>query len=52
LAGVGLGALVLSHILALAIGAWPAVLVVAAAMAAAAWTRADARAIRSREERV
>ena len=44
LAFVGLGALVLSHVLALAIGAWPSVLLVAAAMAAAAWTRADARA--------
>jgi hypothetical protein len=49
LAGVGVGAFVLSHLLALAIGAWPAVLLVAAAMAAAAWSRADARAIRSRE---
>jgi hypothetical protein len=47
LAFVGLGALVLSHLLALAIGAWPSVLLVAAAMAAAAWTRADARAIGS-----
>jgi hypothetical protein len=44
---VGLGALVLSHLLALAIGAWPSVLLVAAAMAAAAWSRADALAIRS-----
>ena len=39
----GLGAFVASHLLALAIGAWPAVLLVAAAMAAAAWIRADAR---------
>jgi hypothetical protein len=30
-------------LLAPAIGAWPAVLLVSAAMAAAAWTRADAR---------
>jgi len=52
LAGVGLSALVLSHLLALAIGAWPAVLLVATAMAAAAWTRADTRTIRSRETRV
>ena len=43
LAGVGLAAFVLSHLLALAIGAWPSVLLVAAAMAAAAWTRADAQ---------
>ena len=47
LACAGLGALILSHLLALAIGAWPSVLLVAAAMAAAAWTRADMRAIRS-----
>ena len=43
LAGVGLGAFVASHVLAAAIGAWPAVLLVAAAMAAVAWTRADVR---------
>lgn len=43
LACAGLAAFVLSHLLARAIGAWPAVLVVAAAMAAAAWRRADAR---------
>jgi hypothetical protein len=49
LACVGFGALVLSHLLALAIGAWPAVLLVAAGMAAAAWRRADARAMRLRE---
>jgi hypothetical protein len=46
LAGVGFAALVISHVLALAIGAWPSVLLVAAAMAAVAWTRADVRAIR------
>jgi hypothetical protein len=44
LACVGFAALVISHVLALAIGAWPSVLFVAAAMAAAAWTRADAQA--------
>ncbi len=43
LACVGLAAFVLSHLLALAIGAWPSVLLAAAAMAAAAWTRADAQ---------
>jgi hypothetical protein len=43
LAGVGLAAFALSHVLALAIGAWPSVLLVAAAVAAAAWTRADSR---------
>lgn len=45
LAAVGVGALILSHVLALAIGAWPSVLLVAAVMAAAAWSRADARVI-------
>ena len=43
LGAVGLGAFVVSHLLAPAIGAWPAVLVVSAAMAVAAWTQADAR---------
>jgi hypothetical protein len=43
LADVGLSAFVASHVLALAIGAWPAVLLVSAAMAAVAWTQADAR---------
>ena len=50
LACIGLGAFVLSHLLALVIGAWPSVLLVAAAVAAAAWTRADARAIRSQAD--
>jgi hypothetical protein len=45
LGGVGVGAFVLSHLLALAIGAWPSVLVVAAGMAAVAWTQADTRAL-------
>jgi hypothetical protein len=45
LACVGLGAFVISHVLALAIGAWPAVLLVSAAVAAVAWTQADARAL-------
>lgn len=49
LACVGFGALVLSHLLAIAIGAWPAVLLVAAVMAAAAWTQADAQANRPHE---
>ena len=44
---MGFGALVLSHLLALAVGAWPSVLLVAAAMAVAAWTQADARVLRS-----
>jgi len=42
LSGAGLAAFALSHVLALAIGAWPSVLVVSAAMAALAWSRADA----------
>jgi hypothetical protein len=45
LVGVGLFAFVISHLLALAIGAWPAVLVVAAGMAVAAWTWADSRRV-------
>ncbi len=43
LAGVALGAFVLSHVLALAIGAWPSVLTVSAVTAAVTWFRADAR---------
>ncbi len=43
LACVGLAAFAVSHVLALAIGAWPAVLSVAAAMAIVTWVRADAR---------
>jgi hypothetical protein len=43
LAGVGLAAFVASHVLALAVGAWPSVLIVAAATAAATWALADAR---------
>jgi hypothetical protein len=43
LACVGLGAFVISHVLALAIGAWPAVLLVSAVMATVAWMQADAR---------
>jgi hypothetical protein len=45
LAVVGLGVFVASHLLALAVGAWPSVLLVAAVMAAVTWTRADARAV-------
>ncbi len=48
LTGVGLGALVLSHLLALATGAWPAVLLSAAVMGGAAWVYADAPAARQR----
>ncbi len=42
LIGVGFAAFVLSHLLAQAIGAWPAVLVLAAVCAAIVWTRFDA----------
>ena len=51
LACAALAALIASHLLALAIGAWPSVLLVAAAMAAAAWARADSLPIRSRAGR-
>jgi hypothetical protein len=43
LATAGFVAFVVSHLLALAIGAWPAVLVVAAAMAGTTWIYADVR---------
>ncbi len=43
LTGVGLFAFALSHVLALAIGAWPAVLLVAVATAAVCWWVSDAR---------
>ena len=40
---VGLGAFALSHVLALAIGAWPAVLLVAAVTFAVCWRLSDSR---------
>jgi hypothetical protein len=43
LALVGLGAFVLSHIVALAIGAWPAVVLAAAVTFAACWRVSDQR---------
>jgi hypothetical protein len=43
LAGVGLGAFIASHVIALVIGAWPSVLLVSAVMAAESWRRADTR---------
>jgi hypothetical protein len=43
LAAAGVGAFIFSHLLALAIGPWPSVILVAAALAWAAWTRSDAR---------
>jgi di/tricarboxylate transporter len=47
LAAVGLTAFVLSHVLALAVGAWPAVLLVSGATATIVWLRADAPALDS-----
>ena len=41
LGGVGFAAFVVSHVLALALGPWPAVLIAAVATAAAAWVLAD-----------
>jgi hypothetical protein len=46
LTGVGLFAFALSHVLGLVIGAWPAVLVVAAGTAAACWRLSDSRRAR------
>jgi hypothetical protein len=43
LGGVGFVAFVASHVLALDLGPWPAVLIVAAVTAAATWALADAR---------
>jgi len=43
LAGVGFGAFVVSHLIALATGPWPAVLIAAAATGAAAWALADSQ---------
>jgi hypothetical protein len=48
LTATGLAAFALSHLLARAIGAWPSVLVVAAATAAACWRYSDRR----RDERL
>jgi hypothetical protein len=48
LTAAGLFAFAVSHVLALAIGAWPAVLLVAGAMALATWLRADAHALQAR----
>jgi hypothetical protein len=42
LTGVGFAAFVLSHLLGLAIGAWPSVLTVSALSAAIVWQRSDA----------
>ena len=44
LGALGLRAFALAHALGLLIGAWPAVLVAAAGMAAASWRLSDARA--------
>jgi hypothetical protein len=47
LGAVGFAAFVVSHVLALGVGAWPAVLIVAAVTAAAAWALADSRVLAS-----
>jgi hypothetical protein len=44
----GVGAFALSHVLGLVIGAWPAVLVTAAAIGAVCWAVSDARRARLR----
>jgi len=49
LTGVGLLAFALSHVIASEIGAWPAVLSVAAATGAVVWVRSDAPAARRAE---
>lgn len=46
LAAAGLLAFALSHVLALAIGAWPAVLLAAAVTAGLCWRYSDARRVR------
>ena len=43
LSAVGLGAFAVSHVLALAIGAWPAVLLVSAVTFAVCWRVSDAK---------
>ncbi len=45
LATVGFAAFVVSHGLALLVGAWPSVLAVSAVMGAVAWVRCDARRV-------
>lgn len=48
LTAVAFAAFVLSHVIALAIGAWPSVLLVAAVTAVIVWQRADAPSLRVR----
>lgn len=45
LACVSLAAFIFSHVLALAIGAWPSVVLVSVVVAAFAWTQADAHVL-------
>ncbi len=45
LGGVGFAAFVASHVLALVLGAWPSVLIVAAVTAAVTWALADAQVL-------
>jgi len=50
LLAIGFAAFVASHLIALALGAWPAVLIAAAAMAGATWALTDSRPAARREE--
>lgn len=43
LGAYGFGAFVVSHLIGLLVGSWPAVLIVSAAMAWLAWLKADSR---------
>jgi len=52
LLGVAFVAFVASHLLALAIGAWPSVLLVSAGMAYAAYTRADSAGLAARRSKI
>ncbi len=52
LTGVALTAFVISHVLALAIGAWPAVLTVAVVTGAVVWVRFDGLSAARAEARV
>jgi hypothetical protein len=49
LGATGFAAFVASHLIALALGPWPAVLIVAAVTAAAAWALADSHLLESSE---
>jgi hypothetical protein len=50
LGATGFAAFVVSHLIALALGPWPAVLIVAAVTAVAAWVLADSRLMESSDQ--